>query len=361
MAILLEAGLFIVKLLILVLVLGVIILVHEFGHFIWAKRFGVFIYEFSIGMGPIIYTHKGKDGIDYNIRAVPIGGFVSMAGEVYADDDKIPKNQLMCNKPWWQRVIILVAGVVNNFILAVVLLMVYCAIWGGNPINATIDSVKEDSAAEKAGLIAGDTIVNINGYNVSSWDKAQIILYYKTNKDFYTFEVKHKDGTKDKIKITPDVVKNEDGAESKVFGIAIKSYENKNILSPIIYGFKKFGSLISSMWYTITGLITGKISLNALSGPVGIFEVVGSSIDMKLGYAISYIVYIIAYLSINVGIINILPFPAFDGGHVLFILIELIRKKPVDSKIENACHMIGFILILLLMLIVTVNDIIKLF
>ena len=90
-------------LLVLIVILGIIILVHEFGHFIWAKKFGVFIYEFSLGMGPVIHTHKGKDGINYNIRAFPIGGFVSMAGEVYEDDNEIPKEKLMCNKPWWTR------------------------------------------------------------------------------------------------------------------------------------------------------------------------------------------------------------------------------------------------------------------
>lgn len=361
MAILITAGTFLLKFIILVLVLGVIILVHEFGHFICAKKFGVHIYEFSIGMGPILHTHKGKDKIDYNIRAVPIGGFVSMAGEVYDDDDKIPKKKLMCNKPWWQRTIILVAGVFNNFVLAIVLLSVYCAIWGGSPIEPKIANVTSGSAAERDGLKAGDIITNINGYKVSSWDKAQVMLYYKNDKDYYIFTVKHNNGIEENITITPDVVKDDDGTESKVFGISVAKYEINNFLSPVVYGFKKFGSLISSMWSTLTGLITGKIALNALSGPVGIFEVVGSSVGMKLSAAIAYIIYIIAYLSINVGLINILPFPAFDGGHVLFILIELIRRKPVDSKIENACHMIGFILILLLMLVVTFNDILKLF
>lgn len=361
MVILTTIGSFLLKLLILIVVLGTIILVHEFGHFMWAKKFNVFIYEFSIGMGPILFTHKGKDGIDYNIRAVPIGGFVSMAGEVYDDDDKIPKERLMCNRPWWQRVIILVAGVVNNFILAIILLSLYAFIWGGSAISPTIEEVVDNSAAQKAGILAGDTITSINGYKTKSWDKAQIILYYKNKNNYYEFKVEHLDGTKETIKVTPDVKKNEDGTKTKVFGIAIKNYENESFFSKILYGFRKFGSLISSMWFTITGLITGKISLSALSGPVGIFEVVGSSVGKTLSYAISYLIYITAYLSINVGLINILPFPAFDGGHVLFVIIELIKGKPVDSKIENICHIIGFALILLLMFVVTINDIIKLF
>ena len=175
-----STGMFLVKLILLILVLGVIILVHEFGHFIWAKKFGVHIYEFSIGMGPLLFTHKGKkDKIDYNIRAIPIGGYVSMAGEVYDDaDSKIPKSKLMCNKPWYQRLIILVAGVVNNFILAIILLSFYALIWHGGPVDPKIESIVVDSAAEKSGLKAGDTITKINGYKVGNWDKAQIILYY---------------------------------------------------------------------------------------------------------------------------------------------------------------------------------------
>ena len=111
------------------------------------------------------------------------------------------------------------------------------------------------------------------------------------------------------------------------------------------------------MWLTIKGLVTGKISLNALSGPVGIYEVV----DESVGYGIDYIVYLIAFLSINVGFINILPFPAFDGGHILFVAIEKIKGSPVDSKFENACHAVGFILLLILMVVITIHDIIKLF
>ena len=114
---------------------------------------------------------------------------------------------------------------------------------------------------------------------------------------------------------------------------------------------------MESMWLTITGLFTGKISLNALSGPVGIYQVVDDSVN----YGLDYIVYLIAFLSINVGFINILPFPAFDGGHVLFLVIEKIKGSPVNAKIENICHMIGFILLLILMLYITYRDILKLF
>lgn len=360
-----SIGLFIIKILLLLFILGIIILVHEFGHFIWAKTFGVHIYEFSIGMGPLLHTHKGKkDGINYNIRAIPIGGFVSMAGEVYdsgevdENNKKIKKDKLMCNKKWWQRLIILVAGVVNNFILAIVILFIYTLIWGGGAITPKVLNVVEDKPAAAAGLKSGDVITNINGYNVSSWDKAQIILYYKNTNEYYTFEVKHTDGTKEEIKIKPEIIKDEEtGAESKLFGIQIDAEDTSNVFKSFIYSIRKFNSIISSMVYTIWGLISGKIGLSALSGPVGIYEVVGETIN----YGLNYFLYILAFLSINVGFINILPFPAFDGGHVLFLIIEKIKGSPVNAKIENTCHLIGFILIFLLMIIVTISDIIKLF
>lgn len=360
-----SIGLFIIKILLLLFILGIIILVHEFGHFIWAKTFGVHIYEFSIGMGPLLHTHKGKkDGINYNIRAIPIGGFVSMAGEVYdsgevdENNKKIKKDKLMCNKKWWQRLIILVAGVVNNFILAIVILFIYTLIWGGGAITPKVLNVVEDKPAAAAGLKSGDVITNINGYNVSSWDKAQIILYYKNTNEYYTFEVKHTDGTKEEIKIKPEIIKDEEtGAESKLFGIQIDAEDTSNVFKSFVYSIRKFNSIISSMVYTIWGLISGKIGLSALSGPVGIYEVVGETIN----YGINYFLYILAFLSINVGFINILPFPAFDGGHVLFLIIEKIKGSPVNAKIENTCHLIGFILIFLLMIVVTISDIIKLF
>ncbi len=360
-----SIGLFIIKILLLLFILGIIILVHEFGHFIWAKTFGVHIYEFSIGMGPLLHTHKGKkDGINYNIRAIPIGGFVSMAGEVYdsgevdENNKKIKKDKLMCNKKWWQRLIILVAGVVNNFILAIVILFIYTLIWGGGAITPKVLNVVEDKPAAVAGLKSGDVITNINGYNVSSWDKAQIILYYKNTNEYYTFEVKHTDGTKEEIKIKPEIIKDEEtGAESKLFGIQIDAEDTSNVFKSFVYSIRKFNSIISSMVYTIWGLISGKIGLSALSGPVGIYEVVGETIN----YGINYFLYILAFLSINVGFINILPFPAFDGGHVLFLIIEKIKGSPVNAKIENTCHLIGFILVFLLMIVVTISDIIKLF
>ena len=351
---------FIVKLLVFILVLGIIILVHELGHFFWAKRFHVHIYEFSIGMGPLIHTFKGKDGINYNLRAIPIGGFVAMAGEVYEDDEskKIPKKAFMCNKPWYQRLLILVAGVVNNFILAIILLFVTACIWGGNIYKPIVSSVSPSSPMEEAGIVEGDTILKINGHKVTSWDVAQIYLYMKEADGVYDFEIMHENGNTELYHITPRLVLNEaTKEETPVFGVNITVYKTTTLKEHFVYAFTKFQSIVNSMLLTVYGLITTKISVNNLSGPVGIYNVIGDS----LSAGIYYLLYITAFLSINVGVINILPFPAFDGGRVLFVLIEKIKGSPVNAKFENACHTIGFILLILLMLFITVQDIIRLF
>ena len=347
----------ILTLLLFILILGIIILVHEFGHFIWAKKFGVHIYEFSIGMGPVILSKKGKDGINYNLRAFPIGGFVQMAGEVYEDDEKIPKEKFMCNKPWIQRVIILVAGVVNNFLLALVLLFFYGLIWGVTSLKPVVKETLPDYPMAEAGIVAGDTIVSINGYDVKTWDKAQIVLAFKNKNDYYTFEIQHEDGSLDTFKVTPKVEKTEDGEETKVFGVSIDTEAKQGLWSSIKFAFQKFGSVVESMALTVGSLFTGKLSLSSLSGPVGIYQVVDQGVTLGL----SYIIYILAFLSINVGFINILPFPAFDGGRVLFMIIEKIIGRPVDSKIENIFHTIGFILLMILMIYITFQDILRLF
>jgi regulator of sigma E protease len=348
----------VLKILLFVFILGLIILVHEAGHFFWAKKFHVHIYEFSIGMGPILRNKKGKDGIDYNLRAVPIGGFVAMAGEVYEDDDlkKIPKEDFMCNKPWYQRIIILVAGVVNNFILAIILLFLMSLIWGGTTLKPVVKSVVDNSAMQEAGVTAGDTILKINNYSIKTWDEAQIVLYMKDADGVYDFTIKHSDGSVETYNITPKTVKDEEtGKDQKVFGVEIVQEEAKGLFGSIGYAFSKFQSIMNSMSLTIYGLFSGKISMSALSGPVGIYEVIGESVAAGL----YYVIYVIAFLSINVGYINILPFPAFDGGRVFFLIIEKIKGSPVNSKFESTCHMVGFCLLILLMLYVTYQDVLR--
>lgn len=346
-----------VYLLIFFLILGILVTIHEFGHFIVAKKCGVHIYEFSIGMGPLIYKHMGKDKIQYSIRALPIGGYVSMAGEVEEDDKKVKKDKFMCNKPWWQRILILCAGVTMNFILALVLLFTIALIWGSNSMDPIVESVEVNSPAENAGIKAGDTIISVNNHKVSSWDVAQIEMIMADDDNIYDIEVKHDNNKVETLHVTPDKVKVEN-IEVNKYGITAKSTKEHGFINAIKYAFKKFATIYQTMFKTIGGLITGKISIKSLSGPVGIYTVVSDSAKMGL----EQLIYLTAFLSINLGFVNILPFPAFDGGHVLFVIIELIRGgKKVNQKIEGYFHLVGFILIFIIMIIVTIQDIIRLF
>ena len=348
----------IISIIVFIFILGIIVLVHEFGHFFWAKKFGVHIYEFSIGMGPAIFTHEGKDKIKYRIRLFPIGGFVQMAGEVYEDDEKIEKTKLMCNRPWHQRIIIIIAGVVNNFILAILLLFMYGLIWGASDNKPIINSVEKNYPMYKAGFKKGDLILSVNGKKTKTWDKAQILLVLKDKDNTYDIKVKHEDGKTETISVKPKKIHDEDlKMDRYVFGFTVEPKVNKGFLSSIKFAFTKFVSVMETMWLTISSLFTGKLSLKNLSGPVGVYQV----IDTGIAAGISYLIYITAFLSINVGFINILPFPAFDGGRAFFMLIEKIRRKPINSKIENTIHTIGFILLLILMLFITWQDIIRLF
>lgn len=348
-----------VTLILLILILGILIFVHEFGHFIVAKKTGVHVEEFALGMGPKIFKFKRKnDPTLYSLRIFPIGGFCAMAGEVLEEKDKkLKKDEYMCNKKPYQKILILIAGVTMNFITALVLLFLQGIIWGSNEQLSYVGVVTENSVMASAGVEVGDRIVSINGVNTNTWDKIQVAIMLKNENDYYEFVIKKEDGSTKKIEVTPEKVKNEDGTETYVFGFGAKQESNKGFVSSIKYAFVKFYSIMSSMGLIIIKLITGGLGLNSLSGPVGMYTVVGES--AKLG--IQNLLYLTAYLSVNLGFINILPFPAFDGGRVLFVIIEKIKGSPINPKVENIFHTIGFILLMLLMIVITYQDILRLF
>lgn len=345
------------NLLIFVIVLGVIVFIHELGHFTWAKISGVYVYEFSLGMGPKLWGFK-KGETEYNLRLIPIGGFCSMAGEDLELDaeEKIPKERSMQTKTIWQRFLILFFGPGNNFILALVLLLFIALVWGGTTMDPVVSTVMEDYPAAKAGITAGDKILEINGNKVVTNDDVSLYLAIANTKEENTIKVLKPNGYEIDYEVKPKKVK--DGKKTNYyFGITMKQKRTSGFFNSVKYAFAKFGSLMKQMVLTVKYLVTGGISLNQLSGPVGIYSVVGE--QSKAG--IQNILFLIAFLSINVGFLNLIPLPAFDGGHIFFLLIEAIRRKPVPAEIENRIHAVGLMLLMLLMLVITINDIIKLF
>ena len=340
-----------------ILILGGIVLVHEFGHFIFSKLFGVYVYEFSIGMGPKLFHYKKKDGeTEYCIRAIPIGGFVSLAGEDADDNSKIADDRKLYNKPVWQRFIIMIAGAMNNFIFAFILLFVMALIYGSVSTKPIVANVSVEYPAYEAGIKEGDRIVSIDNHKVSSWNEVQLYIQTSDGKEL-DFVLKDKDGNKRKVSVTPDVVTSEDGSESYVVGIGLDNTKKTGFGASLSYACETTVSLYKLMITTLKQLFIGGVSVNDLSGPVGIYSVV----DSQSKEGLQSIIYLTAYLSMNVGVINLIPFPAFDGGRVLFLLIEKIRRKPIKAKTEATVNSIGFALLMLLMIYVTLNDIIRLF
>ena len=328
-----------------ILILGITIFVHELGHFIFAKRANIYCYEFSLGMGPRIFKFNRKnDETDYCIRLFPIGGYVSMAGEQIETDPDVPKDRQMFNKTWSQRFLTIVAGVMFNFIFALILLFVIGLIMGAPNTKPIIGDVVAGSPADVSGLKEGTLIKEINGKKVNSVDHFLLEMQVETGK---TITLTTDEG---KVVITPS---NDD---EYTYGFAMDSSRETGILAAIQYSFTKFFSLIGQMVLIIWYLITGNLSLNNLSGPVGIYTLV----DQSAAAGLINLVYLTALLCINVGFLNFLPIPAFDGGRLLFLIIEKIKGSPVNPKIENIIHSIGFVLLMILMVAVTYNDIIRL-
>jgi len=337
-----------------IIILGVTITVHEFGHFIFAKKAGVYVYEFSIGMGPRIIKWKRKnDETEYSIRLFPIGGFVQMAGEEIDDDSDVPKDKKMFNKTFGQKLMIVLAGVMFNFILAIVLLF-FVGLFNGVPNNQSIvGTVDSAYPAYEAGLQEGDKILTMNGKNVKTIDKLSLQLQVNAGKEI-ELEI-DRNGKNKTINIDPKK-EEKDGEVAYIYGFGLDQTESHGFLESVKYAFTKTFSLMHQMVFVIFYLITGAIGVNSLAGPVGIFGVVGDAAEA----GIASIVYLMAFISINVGFINLLPIPAFDGCRALFIIIEKIKGNPVDIKLENTIHTVGFFLLMALMILITYNDIMRL-
>lgn len=343
-------------LVIFILVLGVIIFVHELGHFLFAKLMGVYVYEFSLGMGPKLLSKKGKE-TEYCWRLIPIGGFCSMAGEEVDEEDiKVPKKRRLQAKKPWQRFLIMFFGPGFNFIFAILTLFFVALIWGSSSYEPIVSSVEKDYPAYAVGMSKCDEILEINNKKVKTLDDVSIYLTVANHTKNTIIKVEKSNGNVVTYKIKPKKVKSKDTTSYR-YGIGLQSTKKTGFVNSVKYTVVKTGSLFKQMFITIESLFTGGVSVNQLSGPVGIYTIVGQ--QAKAGF--SSILYLMAFLSINVGFLNLLPLPAFDGGHILFIIIEKIKGSPVDSKTENTIHTVGLFLLMLLMVYITFNDILRLF
>ena len=343
-----------------ILILGLIVLVHEFGHFIFSKIFGVYVYEFSIGMGPRLFGTKKKKGqTQYNVRAFPIGGFVALAGEDPTEKDpEVPKGGYLYDKPVWQRAIIMGAGVFNNFLLAIFLLFFIGVFHGSVIMTPTVTKLDESFPMYQSGIREGDKFVSINGNKVSNVDDVRVFIAVENDGSETTF-VMERDGKEQTYKVKPiEVIDEETKEKSYKYGITFDKQYEHGFGAAVKYTFRQFFSYIKQIFITFKYLFTGKVGLNNLSGPVGIYSIVG---EVAKENALVNLASLTALLCVNVGFLNILPFPAFDGGRILFLIIEKIKGSPVNPKVENTVNTVGFALLMLLVIVVTVSDIIKLF
>lgn len=338
-----------------ILILSTVIFIHEFGHFLFAKKNGVYVYEFSLGMGPQIFKfHRKNDETMYSIRLFPIGGYVQMAGEVESDDKDIPQEKNLNSKKWHQKFLVVVAGILFNFLLAIVLFFII-GIFNGCPKNTPVLSgIVENGAAYEAGIRDNDLVLKINNKKISTLDRFLLEMQVYNGKTI-TLTVKDENNSEKKVTIKPEEIKDEKGNVSYKYGFGVKNEVEKGFLYAIKYAFTKFGSLIWQMLLIIFYLFTGKLSLSSLSGPIGIFTVVSDT--AKQGFL--NIIYLTGYISLNLGFMNFLPIPALDGGRLFFLIIEKIKGSPVNPKTENIIHTVGFMLLMALIVVISFNDILR--
>lgn len=347
---------FIITLIILLFILGLIISVHEFGHFIAAKKSGVYVEEFSIGMGPLIFKHKPKKSeTTYSLRLLPIGGFVAMS-EREEDDKKIKKDRVLENKGFLKQFWVFINGIVFNFLLAMVIFFISGLIFGRPIENSIVAGVPQDYPAYQSGIEVGDEIIKVNGVNIDTYYDFSVEVNAKKSKNEYTLTVKKIDGSIKEVVIKP-IVEKINNEEVKRFGVSFKTQYKKGLGQALIYSIEGVVDTTVKIWDTLVMLFTRQISTKNLSGPVGMYSI----IDSARSNGFINILYITAYLSINVGIINLFPIPVFDGGRILILCIEKILKRKTSKDLEIGLNLVGFGLMILLMIFVTFNDIARLF
>lgn len=347
---------FIITLIILILVLSIIVFIHELGHFLAAKKQGVYVSEFALGMGPKIFSFKRKnDETIYSLRLFPLGGFNAIAYDKETSPE-LRDDQVLESKSALGRFAVLIMGIVFNFLLAIIFLFINGLIYGSPSTDPYVGEVIADSPAYIAGIESGDIILKVDGHKVSSWEDILLETYFTEEKESFTFLVE-RDGEKKEITISPKYEEDEEGEKKPSFGFTSAVKKEKGFLAALKYGFEGTYKTTINIFNVLGKLLTGKIGADNLSGPIGVFGV----IDDAKSSGLENIIYLTAYLSINIAIINLIPIPVFDGGRILLLLIEKIKGSKLNPKVETWLNNIGAILLIILMLYVTFNDIFRLF
>lgn len=339
-----------------ILLFNLIIFLHELGHFFWAKKFGVKVNEFALGMGPRVFKFQ-KGETMFSLRALPIGGFCEMEGEDEHSDNPRSFEQ----KKAWQKILIIASGGIMNLILGFVLTFILLI---NSPaiVSTTIKAFEKDAVSSSTGLMVGDEILKINSSRIRTFrDIAFNISAFGTS-DF-DIEVR-RDGkiiNLENVNFKP--VENTDGSRSAEIDFFVEPIE-KNFVNLIKSTFSETASIINIVWRSLGGLVTGKISLKKTAGPIGIASEIGKITNEGLKssafIALINIVSIMSIITVNLGIFNLLPLPALDGGRLVFLFIELITGKKINPKYEGLVHTIGFVLFLLFMIWMSYSDILKL-
>ena len=343
-----------VTILIAVLVFGFLILIHELGHYTFARIFGVTIKEFSIGMGPkLLWYDSKKTGIRYSISMLPFGGYVAMAGEDGESDDPNSFDK----KPAWQRFIITAAGATVNIVagaLAMILLTTMIPL-GSTTVHDFAD--KETTgytiSSSESGLLAGDTVLSVNGKRVKILDELSYEIMRQGNKPLDLVVLR--DGAEVEL---PDVIFPTAEEEGQTFGMMDfrVTRTEKDVGSVMTYSFRKSCLIVRMCWESLFDLITGRYTLAAVSGPIGISSAIGDA--ARAGF--TSFLYITVLISINLGVMNLLPIPALDGGRLIVILVEMVTRKKMPAKLEGIINGIGLLLLLGLSVVIMVKDIFKL-
>ncbi len=344
------------------LLLSAIILIHEAGHLVAAKIFGVYCYEYSFGMGPVLFKKMGKE-TQYSIRCLPIGGFVAMAGEQDGDeaypDVVVPEGRRLTDKKPWQKIIIMLAGVFMNFVLAFMIFSLVLLQNGSITLSpkAIVSSVVENSPADKAGFEEGDKIIEVIKQDGSSVKPDTFLdmksfTYGEENEMTYKID---RDGETVVLNVTPEY---DEESDSYLIGIQGEEAEVKqtNILNCWGYGLYEMNYVTKTMLTTLKGLFFHGSGLNQLSGPIGIYQ----ATETYASYGFSTFMLLVAQLSLNIGIFNLLPLPILDGGQVVITILEWITRKKFNEKVKAGIMIACWVLILGLMVFVTWNDITRL-